>query len=534
MKLYKKNYLRYIILISLLCQVFVFSGCAQNHFMQPKKQPVFYPNLPSKPKLQFLTSFSGPENLESSSASAFEKFILGESEQQEGIMRPYGLAFYDGKLYVCDIGIRMVEVFDLKNRTFGYLTTDKRLTNPINIFITSDDIKYVCDPTAGAVFVFDARNNLTAMLGKELNIAPIDVAVRDRRCYVSDFNSNQVVVIDITTDKEIMRIGSEVKEQSESMNELPPGQIALISDLTLDSRGNIYVTDKAAGRITKFDSSGKVLEVIGRLGSNVDEFIRPKGIAVDRDNRIWVVDSAPEVTKIYDDQARLLLYFGLPGNEPGNMNMPVKVYLDYDNIEYFRKYIVPGANIEFLVLVSNQYGLNKVNVYGFGDFQGYNPYADSSNVSSVNQVYVTNSKQDENMSFASMGTQTQIPDNRQTSQNEKVAALYSQSIAYYHNKEYRKARDGLSEVLNSGVIPPEMAKSIRRQLTEINNIIATDQEINNNADLYYRSITLYKSGNFNEARKGFIEVLNSGLIPPEMQKTIEGYLEKINDSQMNK
>ena len=35
-----------------------------------------------------------------------------------------------------------------------------------------------------------------------------------------------------------------------------------------------------------------------------------------------------EVAKIYDQKGRLLLFFGRPGNEPGNMNMPAKVILN--------------------------------------------------------------------------------------------------------------------------------------------------------------------------------------------------------------
>ena len=37
--------------------------------------------------------------------------------------------------------------------------------------------------------------------------------------------------------------------------------------------------------------------------------------------------------------------------------------------------------------------------------------------------------------------------------------------------------------------------------------------------LYQRSMTLYKAGQIEEARNGFAEVVNSGTIPPEMQKT---------------
>jgi hypothetical protein len=63
-----------------------------------------------------------------------------------------------------------------------------------------------------------------------------------------------------------------------------------------------------------------------------------------------------------------LLFFGLPGNAPGNVNLPSRVKLDYDNVGLFEQYAVPGAELEFLVIVANQYGLNKINVYGFGSF----------------------------------------------------------------------------------------------------------------------------------------------------------------------
>ena len=42
--------------------------------------------------------------------------------------------------------------------------------------------------------------------------------------------------------------------------------------------------------------------------------------------------------------------------------------IDYDNVVLFEKYAVAGAKLEFLVIVSNQYGANKINVYGFGSF----------------------------------------------------------------------------------------------------------------------------------------------------------------------
>lgn len=44
------------------------------------------------------------------------------------------------------------------------------------------------------------------------------------------------------------------------------------------------------------------------------------------------------------------------------------------------------------------------------------------------------------------------------------------------------------------------------------------------AEIYYRSMRLYNTGQLEKAREGFIEVINSGSIPPAMVKTLQGYL----------
>ncbi|MHC4394271.1 MAG: 6-bladed beta-propeller [Planctomycetota bacterium] len=322
-------------------------------------KPVFFPPAPDKPRLQFLKSFSNLDDLGAAGMSTFEKFVLGEPEMQKGIQKPFGIAMFEGKLYVCDTAKRMVEIIDLENKTFSYLTKDRRLRTPLNIYIEDDGTKYITDSTGGAVFVFDREDNLTAILGRELNIAPFDLVVRGQRCYLTDTNKHQVVILDKRTGEEILRIGTEGDG---------PGQFNLINGITLDEHGNIYVTDGVNARITEFDNSGKLRRTFGKLSNSIHDFVRPKSISIDKDGNIWIVDTSTEVTKIYNSQAQLLMFFGLPGNLPGMMNLPAKVILDYDHVELFREYAVEGADIEFLVLVTNQYGPNKISVYGFGSF----------------------------------------------------------------------------------------------------------------------------------------------------------------------
>mgnify|MGYP000409698539 CR=1 FL=1 len=502
----------------------VLAGCQVADVEPQRAKPVFFPAPPEMPRLQFLKSFSGPEDIVGVKTGGFERFVLGEPQTEQGISKPYGMALHEGKLYVCDVGRRVVEVFDLENRTFGYLTKDRRLMNPVNIHITADGTKYVADPTVGAVLVFDRNDSLKTILGKELGIAPIDVIVRGRQCYVSDFTSNQIVVFDIITEREIARIGEEGAAQPQGTTpELPPGQILLISDLALDQQGNIYVTDKAAARITQFDQSGRLQRVIGRWGSNIDEFVRPKGIAVDASRRIWVVDAASEVAKIYDDQARLLLFFGLPGNEPGMMNLPAKIVVDYENVEFFRQYAVEGANIEFLVLVSNQYGPNKISVYGFGRFpMQAGAIAEARRLSPQAGLQEYPTPQPGRAPALTPGGAQSQPDSQ-----EQIADLYRRSLALYRSGQFDQARDGFVKVLNSGLIPVEMARTVQGYLADIDNRAARSGQKQEIADLYYRSVNAYRDGRLEEARNGFATVLRSGLIPPAMEKTIENYLADI-------
>lgn len=435
-------------------------GCQSAETGPDILNPVFFPPPPERPRLQFLTSFSGPEDLGAAGPSGFERFVLGEIEPQAGIATPYGVAIFDGKIYVCDVGRRRVEVLDLRTRSFGYLTEDRRLLNPVNIHIEDDGTKYVADPSAGAVFVFNRSDTLQAILGKESGISPIDVAVRGPHCYVTDFGNNQVVVLDKTSGREVTRIGREGDGE---------GQFKLISDLTFGPDGDLYVTDKLKAKVFHFDSSGNLKRTLGQLGDNIDQLVRPKGIAIDDSGRIWVVDASTEVAKIYDQQGRLLLFFGLPGNEPGMMNLPAKIVLDDNNIELFEQYIVKGADVKFLVLVSNQYGTNKVSVYGFGDFP--------------------------------------VP-----SRPAEVAAQAPVAVA-------REAPPAPMPLVPASPRPAQRDTEEARRLERTEAI----------ARVYYRSMEMYRAGRLEAARPGFVEVLESGLIPPPMEETLRGYLRDIDN-----
>lgn len=55
---------------------------------------------------------------------------------------------------------------------------------------------------------------------------------------------------------------------------------------------------------------------------------------------------------------------------PGSMYLPAGVFIDYENVDYFRKYLDKDFKLQYLIYVSNQQGDHKLNVYGFGEWTG--------------------------------------------------------------------------------------------------------------------------------------------------------------------
>jgi hypothetical protein len=62
--------------------------------------------------------------------------------------------------------------------------------------------------------------------------------------------------------------------------------------------------------------------------------------------------------------------FGQPGQLPGDLQLPAKVAIDYDNLRFFQKYVHPDFQAEYLVLVTSQFGPRLVSAFAFGRQKG--------------------------------------------------------------------------------------------------------------------------------------------------------------------
>ena len=70
------------------------------------------------------------------------------------------------------------------------------------------------------------------------------------------------------------------------------GQVIKAADMTTDGFGNLYLVDKAAHRVLKYDSGGKYLTAIGQYGDHAGQLILPFLVLAQDDGSILVADSA--------------------------------------------------------------------------------------------------------------------------------------------------------------------------------------------------------------------------------------------------
>jgi sugar lactone lactonase YvrE len=253
----------------------------------------------------------------------------------------------------------------------------------VNIAVDHDGTRYVADTGRGQVVIFGADDRYLGAIGEKVQakarahakaapqhepepgdtvdeMKPTDVAIAGDRLYVADLKNNCVRVYDKAARKLLFTVPGDPAAADAQSKLFAP------TDLAVDSRRRLYVSDFGAFRVQQYDPDGNYLRSFGRLGDSPGEFARPKGVAVDREDRLYVVDAAAQVVQIFDPEGKLLLFFGEPEGSPVGLNLPAKVAIDYDHVGLFREFAAPDFQVEYLVIVTSQYGDRKVSVFGFG------------------------------------------------------------------------------------------------------------------------------------------------------------------------
>jgi sugar lactone lactonase YvrE len=78
----------------------------------------------------------------------------------------------------------------------------------------------------------------------------------------------------------------------------------------VDSEGHLYVVEGLSGLVQVFDRDGNLLYYFGQRGTGLGDFQLPTGLFIDHKDRVFVVDS-------YNRRVQVFHYFGLTKQAEG-------------------------------------------------------------------------------------------------------------------------------------------------------------------------------------------------------------------------
>jgi DNA-binding beta-propeller fold protein YncE len=266
--------------------------------------------------------------------------VAGEPDYKR-MVRPYGVAVDShGRVIVSDPGLGGVHIFDPQGRKYKFLERQDKSKDPMLepqcVAVDAKDNIYVTDSKAGKVFVFDIdgkyRGALGSLKGGEGYFKrPTGIAIdpQTQRIYVTDTLRDRVYVLD-AKGQVLRTIG---KHGSGN------GEFNFPTELRMKN-GVLAVVDAMNFRVQMFDAGDNFLGAIGNFGDSGGLLFRPKGIAIDSEDHIYLVEALRGMVQVFDRQGQLLYTFGQRGTRLGEFQLPTGLFIDnHDNV-----YVVDSYN----------------------------------------------------------------------------------------------------------------------------------------------------------------------------------------------
>ncbi len=218
--------------------------------------------------------------------------ILGKDGPVK-VLIPLGLAIDDdrGLLYVADNGVKAVLVLDKETGAVKNMIGKGKFKNPDAVAVDpSRNRIYIADSKLQVVMAFDYDGKLIWKIGKGVrsnaddgfNVPAAMTIDRDGNLYVADM-FNRYVKVFSPEGKFIKKIGYGLGMSS--------GQFSKLVGVALDSDGHIYALDTDFCNFQIFDQENNLLLFVGAPGRAPGHFLVPSEIFIDEKDRIYVTDT---------------------------------------------------------------------------------------------------------------------------------------------------------------------------------------------------------------------------------------------------
>ena len=179
------------------------------------------------------------------------------------------------------------------------------------VAVDGPDRIYVLHRGEPPLLVLDGQHKLIAGWGKGEFKTPHGLTVDAKgNVWVTD-NARHVVYRMTREGKVTLTLGTLDKGGA------GPTQLRSPDDLVFDSKGLIYVADAGNKRIVKFDADGKYLAEWGKGGKEPGQFATAHGLAIDSKDRIYVADRGNNRVQIFNTEGQFQAAWTEAGNPFG-------------------------------------------------------------------------------------------------------------------------------------------------------------------------------------------------------------------------
>lgn len=306
----------------------------------PELENLIWPETGSGevPRYRYVGELTGEENFrepqeKKAGASGFFSWLAGliDTEAQPIVLqRPQsGAVDREGRIFVTDTSRQAVFVFDKKEgqlKIWESADAGKHFSSPTGLTLGEGGDVYVADADLGFIARLDQNGKNIGVVGLGELTRPVGVAYDSstRLLYVVDSQAHDIKVFNA--------MGRLVRTLGRRGDK--PGEFNFPTYLAL-ANGALYVADTMNARVQVLDiNSGQPKFVVGERGLNVGNLVRPKGVAVDDEENIYIIESYFDHLLVFNKNGDFLMPIGGVGQGVGKFYLPSGIWIDALNRIY--------------------------------------------------------------------------------------------------------------------------------------------------------------------------------------------------------
>lgn len=285
-------------------------------------EPLVWPQPPEKPRIKFLYAFRDAKDLGFSQPFFKRLWSIIAGKKEMGMVRPYAIAVEGRMVAVADPGIPAVHLFDMVDKKYKWIRKAGKdfLVSPVGVGVSPDRV-YISDSFLEKIFVFNTNGDYLFSIGGLVRPTGLAFDQAAKRLYVADTLNHSIAVFDIKGNR-LFSFGKR-GEGDGTFNF--PTHLFLRAD-------KLYINDTMNFRLQAFNLNGAYLSSFGTHGDGSGHFAQPKGVGVDEEGHIYVVDASFNMVQIFDSEGRYLLSFGAQGGKVGSFWLPSGIFIAKDRI----------------------------------------------------------------------------------------------------------------------------------------------------------------------------------------------------------